>query len=84
MSITDKKKSKPKTNNRKKKIKWTEEMFMETILQPLAEGATLNDIAKSLNLTRQSINLRLQAYGIQNKTEAMQYIIQRAKNGSAI
>lgn len=79
---TVRRKSRP--NGRKKKIKWTEELFYSKIMRPLAEGATINDIAKSLNITRQSVALRLKAYGINNKTEALQEILRLAREGKSL
>lgn len=74
---------KPRQAGRKKKIRWTEELFEKKIMKPLAEGTTINQIAEDLNITRQSVTLRLKAYGINNKTEAMQELLRRAKEGSS-
>jgi hypothetical protein len=82
--ITAPKVATSRPTGRKKKIRWTDELFMSKIMIPLAEGKTINEIAAKLKLTRQAINLRLQENGIKNKTEALQYIIQKAREGNPI
>ena len=76
--------SKPRDKGRKKNIKWTDELFYKKVLKPISEGQTIMDIARSLKLTRQSVTLRLKAYGINNKAEAMQEIIRSAKEGNPV
>lgn len=71
-------------NGRKKKIRWTDELFREKVMKPLAEGQTINAIAESLNITRQSVTLRLKAHGINNKTEALQEILRLAREGQSL
>lgn len=75
---------KVKPSRRKKKIRWTDKLFEEYIMKPLAEGVTISQIAENLKITRQSVTLRLKAYGINNKTEALQEILRRAKEGSTV
>lgn len=78
------KRAKARPKSRKKQIRWTEELFEEKVMKPLSEGGTINDIARDLGITRQSVTLRMKNYGINNKAEAIQELLKRARQNSSI